>query len=268
MDTVFYWASKLLWILIAPDHLILILLTVVCGLFWLGYFDYALYSLSVLLVSVWLIALFPVGSWLLYPLEARFPVNPRLPENIDGIIMLGGAEKIDASYAWHQVELKAYSERALAFMQLVRQYPHAKRVFTGGIKSKFDQHFHEADVAKLLFEQQGLDTATVKFERHARNTYENALLTKDLVKPKQGEQWLLITSASHMPRAVGVFCQVDWPVVPYPVDHWTVPGGFMSVNFSFAENLEQLTFAVREWVGLAAYYLTGKTTALIPGDCR
>lgn len=268
MDSVFYWASKLIWTLVAPDHLLLILLTFVCGLFWAGYQQSALHAFSALTVTFWLIALFPIGSWLLYPLEAKFPANPPLPEHLDGVVMLAGAEKIDASYAWQQVELKAYSERALTFMQMARKYPDAKLVFTGGLGSQFDESFQEADVAAQLFKQQGLDIGKIQFERHSRNTYENALLGKALVKPKQGERWLLITSASHMPRAVGVFCRVGWPVIPYPVDHWTVPGGFGHLDFAFGENLEQLTYAVREWLGLTAYYLTGKTTAWVPEDCK
>lgn len=267
MDTFFYWVSKLIWALVAPDHLLLILLTIACGLFWVGYQQFALHVFSALLVIFWLIALFPVGSWLLYPLEAKFPANPPLPDRLDGIIMLAGAEKIDASYVWQQVELKAYSERALAFMRLARQYPDARLVFTGGLGSKLDKQFQEADVAAQLFEEQGLEVGAIQFERHSRNTYENALLSKALVKPKKGEKWLLITSASHMPRAVGVFCRVGWPVIPYPVDHWTVPSRLTSIGFAFGENLEQLTYAVREWLGLSAYYLTGKTTSWVSGVC-
>lgn len=267
VDSVFYWVSKLVWALFAPDHLLLILLTLVCGLFWSGYQQIALYGFSALVLLCWVIALLPVGSWLLLPLETKFPANPPLPEQLDGIIMLAGAENIDASYAWQQVELKAYSERALTFMQVARKYPDARLVFTGGLGSKLDKQFQEADVAARLFEQQGLDIGAIQFERRSRNTYENALLGQELVKPEKGEKWLLITSASHMPRAVGVFCRVSWPVIPYPVDHWTVPGESTSLGFAFGENLEQLTYGVREWLGLIAYHMTGKTSTWVPGTC-
>lgn len=87
VDSVFYWVSKLVWGLFAPDHLLLILLTLVCGLFWSGYQQIALYGFSALVLLCWVIALLPVGSWLLLPLETKFPANPPLPEQLDGIIM-------------------------------------------------------------------------------------------------------------------------------------------------------------------------------------
>ena len=267
MDTIFFWASKLIWTVIAPDSLVLVLLTLTCILFVVGYHRLARNMLLSLVLGLWLIALFPVSNWLLLPLETRFPTNPPLPSSLDGIIMLGGAENTEAFESWQQVELKAYGERALTFMQMARRYPNARLLFTGGSGSLAAQNYQEADVAKLLFQQQGIDVSKVMFERHSRNTYENALLGKRLVKPK-GENWLLITSASHMPRAVGVFCRVGWPVIPYPVDHWTTQHSVMSVNLSFASELEKLTAAAREWTGLMAYFMTGKTGELVPGLCQ
>jgi DUF218 domain len=42
-------------------------------------------------------------------------------------------------------------------------------------------------------------------------------LTKAIVEPKRGDRWLLVTSAYHMPRAIGVFRKAGFPVEPYPV---------------------------------------------------
>ena len=111
----------------------------------------------------------------------------------------------------------------------------------------------------------GLDQGDVVYEDRSRNTFENALFTRDLVKPKEGERWLLVTSAMHMPRAVGVFRKVGFPVIAYPVDFRTngefwragVPGDTGSA-VSMVEN------AMHEWLGLIAYRLTGKTDALFP----
>jgi uncharacterized SAM-binding protein YcdF (DUF218 family) len=118
-----------------------------------------------------------------------------------------------------------------------------------------------------MFEEQGLDVARVIFERESRNTYENALLSKKLVQPREGETWLLITTAWHMPRSVGIFCKQQWPVIPYPVDHATNRGSQFSIYFSLAGNLRNLNIAMREWIGLAVYYFTDKTTKLFPTRC-
>jgi uncharacterized SAM-binding protein YcdF (DUF218 family) len=140
-------------------------------------------------------------------------------------------------------------------------------VFTGGTGSLDKQEYKATDIARILFQQQGLDIDRVVFERESRNTYENALLTRQLIQPQEGQTWLLITTAWHMPRSVGIFCKQQWPVIPFPVDHVSTPSNLMPVRLLFAENLRGLNIAIKEWVGLFAYYLTGKTTALLPSGC-
>jgi uncharacterized SAM-binding protein YcdF (DUF218 family) len=214
------------------------------------------------------IALLPLGNLLLYPLESRFETNPQLPETIDGIVVLSGAENPYLSALWNQVELGPAAERDVAFLALARQYPQARLVFTGGTGSMIRPEYKGADVARELFAQQGLDLARVSFERESRNTHENAVLTRQLVQPGENENWLLITTAWHMPRSVGIFCKQQWPVIPYPVDHYTPRGQLLSVDLDLSGHLRDLVIGVKEWVGLVAYYLTGKTTALLPASCR
>ena len=105
----------------------------------------------------------------------------------------------------------------------------------------------------------------VVFERESRNTYENAILTQKLVRPEEGENWLVITTAWHMPRTMGIFRQAGWSVIPWPVDHWSQPGRLWRVQWDPARHLHQLKTGVKEWVGLLAYYVTGKTNAVFPG---
>jgi len=80
-----------------------------------------------------------------------------------------------------------------------------------------------------------------------------------LVKPMANERWVLITTGWHMPRAVGVFCQVGWDVIPYPVDFATLPGYLGAVEWDFAKHLSSLKMAIKEWIGLSAYRFTGKS---------
>jgi uncharacterized SAM-binding protein YcdF (DUF218 family) len=267
METLFFWISKLTWLVIAPDSLLLILLLLAWVLLWRGSVHMAKWFLGFVAVAVLLAALFPVGEWLLYPLEKRFPANPALPIKIDGIIVLGGAEDAERSSAWNQAEVGEAAERFLAAIALARQYPAAKLVFTGGSPSMLSQEPKGADVAMTLFKQQGLDSARITFERNSRNTFENAVLSKAMVKPQAAENWVLVTSAFHMPRSVGIFCKAEWPVIPYPVDHQTRPDALFRVELGLAAHLGYLTVGAREWVGLIAYYATGKTTDLLPHAC-
>lgn len=267
MESLFFWLSKLIWLIIAPDSLLLILLLLAWILLWRGNVRMAKRFLGLVVSVMLLVALFPVDEWFLYPLEKRFPVNPALPMKVDGIIVLGGAEDAERSSAWNQAEVNEWAERFLAAIALARQYPAAKLVFTGGSSNMLSQGPKGADVAMALFKQQGLDITRITFERNSRNTFENAVFTKAMVKPHAAENWVLVTSAFHMPRSVGIFCKAEWPVIPYPVDHQTRPDALFRVDLDLALHLDHLTVGVREWVGLIAYYATGKTTALLPHAC-
>jgi uncharacterized SAM-binding protein YcdF (DUF218 family) len=267
MESLFFWASKLAWLIIAPDNLFLFLLIISWILLRRGAHRWAKWLLGFVVIVLMVVTLLPVGEWLLYPLEMRFPANPKLPEKIDGIIVLSGAENAFLSSLWNQEELGDSAERYMAFLELARQYPNAKLVFTGGSGSMIHQDYKAADVAQRLFDKLGLDLSRVTFERNSRNTFENAVFSKELVRPEPGQKWILITTASHMPRSVGIFCKAGWPVIPYPVDHWSMPGKLLRIDVSLSGHLRSLEIGVKEWVGLIAYYLSGKTTALFPDQC-
>ena len=103
-------------------------------------------------------------------------------------------------------------------------------------------------------------------ERRSRNTQENAEFSKALAAPKTGERWLLVTSAYHMPRSVGLFRKAGFAVEPYPVD-WRLRGAIDLLTFSIVatEGLGRVDTGVREWIGLVAYWVTGKTSEFFPG---
>ena len=263
MDTLFFWLSKLIWLVISPDMLMVFLAAAGLILLYAGAIKKAGILFTCLVLFMGAVTILPLGQWVLSPLENRFPVNPQLPENVTGIIMLGGAENAYKSRLWGQPELKGAAERYLGFTSLAKQYPDAVHLFTGGSGNFARPDDKDAHVAGLVFNVLGLDS--VVFEDMSRNTYENGKFSKALAKPNPGEHWVLVTTSYHMPRAVGVFEKLGWKVIPYPVDHYTYPGEKLGVTLNFAGNLNLLTTGVREWVGLCAYYITGKTSALFPG---
>ncbi len=265
-DQVFFWLSKIVWGLISPD---LLLVTFTLGgilMLFIGALKKAKFILGFVGLSMLAITLLPMGQWLLSPLEKRFPIKPELPEKIDGIILLGGAENINLSFAWGQVEINHMAERYVAFLNLRRAYPGAVHLFTGGSGNLKNQEIKGAHVAQELFRDIGIDVSKILFESESKNTYENGMFSKGLVQPQPDEAWVLITTARHMPRAFGVFEQLNWPVIPYPVDHYTYPENKFKLTLNFLQNLEALNIAVKEWLGLFAYYITGKTSAIFPPD--
>jgi uncharacterized SAM-binding protein YcdF (DUF218 family) len=100
-----------------------------------------------------------------------------------------------------------------------------------------------------------MDVGRVVFERESRNTYENVIDSKALVHPAAGEVWLLVTSAFHMPRAVGLFRAQGWSVVPYTVDYLTGDGSDdPAAGVDFEDHLGRASLALKEWLGLIANY--------------
>lgn len=267
IDTLLFWLSKILWNAIAPGSLLLILVLFGWLLLMRGANRKAKWVLGCAALAMLLISLVPLGDWLLEPLETRFLANPVLPPKIDGIIVLGGVEDSERTAAWNQVEVNASAERFLASLALARRYPSARVLFTSGSGTLTNQKLKGADVAKRLYLEQGLEPARLILESNARNTVENAVLSRALAKPARGEVWVLVTSAAHMPRAVGVFCQAGWPVIPYPVDHRTVRGHSRWIDYGLSGNLDTLNMGIKEWLGLASYYLMGRTSALFPSGC-
>jgi uncharacterized SAM-binding protein YcdF (DUF218 family) len=122
-----------------------------------------------------------------------------------------------------------------------------------------DQQNKSADSARKFFARHGLDTSRIIFERDSRNTWENAVFSKKLVNPNLNEEWVLITTAWHMPRSVGVFCKVGWDVIPYPVGFHSEPDNIIRLDWDFSGHLRRLVFAVKEWIGIIAYKVFGRS---------
>jgi len=256
-------ASKLFWWAANPGNVLLALLCLGVLALLLGRRRLGTGLVSIVALLGLAVTVLPVGSWLLLPLENRFP-TPALPAHVDGIVVLGGAIDPVLSAARHQPILTESAERLFAFVVLARRYPDARLLFTGGSASLVDDAEREADVARTVFAAVGLDVGRIVFERDSRNTYENAVDGKRVAEPKPGEAWVLITSAYHMPRAVGCFRAQGWRVIPYPVDYGTGPHG-NPPTFSLLGGLDEVHWALREWLGLAFYALSGRTDRLFPG---
>jgi uncharacterized SAM-binding protein YcdF (DUF218 family) len=256
--------SKVLWLLLAPSMLLLILAWIGLLLLFWRHRRAGLTCLTVSLGAFALIAVLPVGDLLLAPLEDRFPEVTVLPDHVAGIVVLGGAVETDLSAARGMPSLNDAAERMTTLVYLARHYPDARLAFTGGNGELIHAPMSEAQVAKALFTQLGVDQSRIVYESRSRTTYENAVLLKALLKPQPDQLWLLVTSAWHMPRSVGLFRHAGWTVLPYPVGYKTAPGLMTEIRGGLPERLGMVDTAAHEWVGLVAYWLLGRTSALFP----
>jgi uncharacterized SAM-binding protein YcdF (DUF218 family) len=238
--TLLYVISKAFWFVARPDHLLILLtaLTVVLAVARRRRLGFVLAAIVVLSLAT--VALLPVGSWFLSPLENRFPPLTRMPSHVDGIVMLGG-------------------EDSSAFADLARRYSTAKLVLAGA-----DPAAGEAGAGDSR--PSGIDMARVVFERSSRNTFEDVVAAKAIGRPAPGETWILVTGAFHMPRSVGLFRGQDWQVIPYPVDYLTGPDADPSdAGADFEGNLALLSVALKEWIGMFVNRWLGHSTEFFPG---
>lgn len=220
-----------------------------------------LFFASLILV---LLAVLPVGRLMLQALEDRFPRPPAPLERVDGVAMLGGAFSAKLAEARSEVALNEAAERIFAFMELARRYPEARLAFAGGSGQLAPGRLTETELLGRALAQAGFADPRLVVEDRSRNTWENALLLREVVRPQPGERWVLVTSAWHMPRAIGSFRKAGWEVIAWPVDFRTFPGGGFGLGFNLARGLEAFDVAAREWIGLAGYRLLGRTGALFP----
>lgn len=263
----FFIVSKLFWFIASPLHFLLIALG--AGLFLSGRktFGRALGRPLALIAATGLavMAFTPLDALLLRPLEDRFPPQSPIMTPPKGIIVLGGVISERIGKARGQTALNDAAERLTAAVMLARLYPNALLVFSGGSGSLLDDTDREATAAHRFWRELGVPESQMIFEDASRNTYENAVFTQNLVHPQPDEKWLLVTSAFHMPRSMGIFRALGMAPLAYPVDYRTDGGkGDFLPPADGAEAIRNVEIALREYVGLVAYRLTGKTNALFP----
>jgi uncharacterized SAM-binding protein YcdF (DUF218 family) len=210
------------------------------------------------------VLLLPLDQLALLPLEDRFPQVTDPPAHADGIVVLGGATDPMMTADRGIPSLNDAAERMTAAVALARRYPDARLVFTGGQGELLPGRVSEADVARDLFVSLGIAPSRLTLEGTSRNTWENAILTKALVNPQPGQTWILVTSAAHMPRSVGIFRRIGWQMLPWPVGYKSGHSLHLWLPSKLGERLNNLDEAEHEWIGLIAYRLMGRTDALFP----
>lgn len=261
----FFVLSKVLGFFALPSNLLITIGLIGLVLLLTRFSRLASWLVVTSLVLLALFGLSPLGNVLMLPLEERFPPWDASRGPPDGVIVLGGIIAEDVSAARGAVALNESAERVTVAAELARRYPNLRIIFSGGTNALIFDNDAEAGFAVRQLEDLGVARERIIAEEQSRNTVENAVFSRLIANPQPGERWLLLTSAFHMPRAVAVFRAVGFPVEPYPVDWRTTgPADLFRPYPSVSEGLRRTDVAVREWVGLLLYRLTGKTAELFP----
>ena len=266
----FFYTAKGLWFLLQPSTLIALLIGYGAILIWTGWARWGRRFVTIGASLLLIAGLSPLGNALILPLEDRFPrTNLGDAPRPTGFIILGGGEDRLVGDARGAPTLNEASERIVEAAMLARRFPEAKIAFSGGDAGILYKSGSEAEGAQALLTALGVPDDRLILEAKSRDTYENAAyLKEEFTRAGElgpGERWLLITSAYHMPRAMGAFRQAGFNVEPWPVDYRTRGKADLKRPFDkVSEGLRRVDVASREWVGLLAYWLTGRSDALFP----
>lgn len=262
----FFYLSKIFWFFIQPLNLAIFLAFAGLLAMSLGRRRLAVGGASAAFLVLAFSAWTSLGALMLNPLEERFQRPVSLPEKVDGIVVLGGGFEGAINLARGGYELNSGGDRFVETAALAHRFPSARILVSGGTGAILLDGEGDADTAPRLLTALGVAPERLILENKSRNTAENALFSKELVNPQPGETWLLVTSAFHMPRSVGLFRKADFAIVPWPTDYRT--SGREGISL-FADNeidaLQNTTVAVREWIGLLAYWLSGRIDTVLPG---
>ncbi len=257
--------SKVFWNLVQPLSLVFLFAALALLLIGLKHLRLAAAALSFALVVLFLTLYTTLGSFLLQTLEARFPRPAGDPPELACMIVLGGAFETEVTTARGGMDLNQAGDRFVEALRLAIRYPEAKILVSGGDGSLSGIYEGDAAASTRFFEAFGISRDRLIAETTSRNTDENAQNSRELLASNDLGQCLLITSAFHMPRSVGLFRKAGVEVTPWPVDYRTA--GNISFALDFTQptlNSQQMSTAVREWVGLVAYRLMDRIDAVFP----
>lgn len=264
----FYVVAKVSWFLLQPSSLMVgavIAGTLLTYTAWRRLAQGLLWGAAAALLIG---GLSPLGDVLLHPLEQRFMRTDldRPGPPITGIIVLGGVVDSHEFGSPDVVSLSEAGERFTEAVILAQRLPGARLVFSGGSGNIVPEEETEARAARDFFEAFGVAENRITLEAKSRDTCENAEFSAQLLAPRADQRWLLVTSAWHMPRAMGCFRHARFAVEAWPVDYRAAnPLALAKWDNSISEGLRRIDNGVREYVGLLAYYLAGRTDTLFPG---
>ena len=254
-----FYLSKLSFILVQPLYWVALLLVVTLFVSFAKPRVAAVRNLiASALVLLLLIGWTPFSNAALRSIEDAYRPPEGDLSHFAGMIVLGGAFSKDDGRGHGQIALGSSGERVVVPVPIMKQYPQMRLLFTGGEAALLPKGQPEAADARRYFDQMGIDASRVIYEDASRNTFENSEMSALLPGVDTKAPWLLVTSASHMPRAMATFAHTGWNVTAYPVDY-TSAVAVSLFSYSLASGAEAWQLVLREYVGLVMYRVAGRT---------
>ena len=200
----------------------------------------------------------PLSNFLLNKLEDFIKPSKYPVQQLKGIVVLGGSfnSGVQAKER-NEVSLNSSAERLTKVLEIYNKNSKILILFAGFSNELKPQGWSEFDMAKKFFLEQGVRSENLIFENKSRNTFENIIYSKDIIKTNKGT-WGLITSASHMPRSYFGFKRQGLILEPISADYRTGTSSIFWINFDIQKGLENWNIILHEVVGISYYKITGK----------
>ena len=219
------------------------------------------------LIILWLCSTTGFSDFLAQSLEWQYLPAAEIP-SADAIVLLGGGTE-PASAPRMAAEVNGAGDRVLHTARLFKEGKAPLILLSGGEITWLNEGSSTpaAEMAEILG-LLGIPPEALLLEEESKNTYENALLAQEVLAERGINRILLVTSAMHMPRSVGVFEKQGFEVIPVPVDYSVTEkesaeggtGGFAAKLKDVIPQVSSLsltTNAIKEYIGMLVYKIQG-----------
>ena len=254
-----FYIAKVANYLLEPLYILsFFLLILIFLLLFTNFKKLTIFSAKFLLILFLFFGYTPLSNFLLNKLEDFIKPSKYPVQQLKGIVLLGGSFNSGLqSKERNEVSLNSSAERLTKVLEIYNKNPKILILFTGFSNEFKPQGWNESDMAKKFFLEQGVRSENLIFENKSRNTFENIIYSKDIIKNSKGT-WGLVTSASHMPRSYFGFKRQGLVLEPISVDYRTGTSSIFWLNFDIKKGLENWNTILHEVVGISYYKITGK----------
>ena len=254
-----FYIAKVVNSLLDPLYILSFLLIILIFLLLFTNFKkLTIFSAKFLLILFLFFGYTPLSNFLLNKLEDFIKPSKYPVQQLKGIVVLGGSFNSGLqSKERNEVLLNSSAERLTKVLEIYNKNPKILILFTGFSNEFKPQGWNESDMAKKFFLEQGVRSENLIFENKSRNTFENIIYSKDIIKTNKGT-WGLITSASHMPRSYFGFKRQGLILEPIIVDFKTGTSPIFWISFNIGSGLSNWSTLLHEVVGISYYKITDK----------
>lgn len=192
--------------------------------------------------------------------EPDFKVISTLPNYEIGIV-LTGVTNLDKNTNDRTFFNKG-ADRATHAIQLYKLGKIKKILITGGQGLNPTNPNTEAALLRDFMLIAGVDEDDIILEDQAKNTYQNAVFTKEILDNlgySETQKHLLITSAFHMYRSKGCFDKAKLNTDIFPVDYYGYESKYdlPSLLYPDPNSIFIWQKLFKEWIGIVMYKMAG-----------